>query len=155
MKIISKNIALVRAVDGFIAHQCNCVHQGKAAGVAALIFRTFRYADIYKERKREDTPGVAIIKRAYPAMQGYPTVINLMAQKFPGGPVVSDGPKEREQWLKESIASALQQLGSGAHKIFIPHMMGCRLAAGSWSMVSRVLEFYEVEAGIEFTCCVW
>jgi hypothetical protein len=155
MKIIPKNISLIRAVDGFVAHQCNCVHQGKAAGVAALIFRTFRYSDIYKKRSGDDTPGTAIIKHPYPAMQGYPTVINLMAQKFPGQPIISDGPEERRQWLMESIASALKQLGPGAHKIFIPYLMGCRLAGGSWDIVSGVLGFFEKYAEVEFTCCVW
>lgn len=155
MRIIAKNIATVRAVDGFVAHQCNCTTQGKAAGVAALIFREFEYSDIYKKRKKPDDPGLARLKRPYPAMPGYPTVINLMAQYYPGEPnLIDDAAQKRLQWLDEALFDMSFQIGPGAHKIFIPYKMGCRLGGGNWGAVSEVLSKAEKAYGIEFICCV-
>ncbi len=155
MRIIAKSISLVRAADGVVAHQCNCLTRGAAKGVAATIFRAFPYADIYKKRSRDDIPGAAVVKRPFPAMQGYPVVVNLLSQRYPGPAERDDDtPEERLAWLHLALTDAVRQLGGGIHKIFIPYKMAAGMAGGDWSRILKVLERHE-RNGIEFALCLW
>ena len=131
---------------------------GKAKGVAKAIFKAFPYADIYNIPNRRGWIGTADVRVADEAKtsQETPTVINLMAQMYPGHPRSGDDEEERLKWLKLAIRSALRHwdsFGVSPPKFFIPFGMGCHLAGGDWDKVSKVITGMEVIHGARFFAC--
>lgn len=158
MQIVKKDLLSVRRHEGVVVHQCNCATFGKAKGVAKAIFNAFPYANIYNIRNRRDWIGTADVRMADVAEASIekPTVINLMAQLYPGHPRSGDDEEDRLRWLKLSIRSALRywdSYGVSPPKFFIPYGMGCHLAGGDWVKVSKVITEMEVIHGARFFAC--
>jgi hypothetical protein len=161
MRIISKDITLVRATDGVVAHQCNCMTVGAAKGVAQEIFRAFPYANIYRITGRNGWIGSADIRKPKQD-KSMPVVVNLMAQYYPGKCVFMskiETPEDRLKWLDASISDAILRLKSmlwmemEVINLFIPFKMGCRLAGGEWDQVEQVILKHENER-VQFTACL-
>lgn len=110
----------------FIAHQCNCVSQGQAAGVARSIFDKYPWADVYKGRILRSSPGTNKI-----ISNNEKVVINMFAQYYPGGPKYdSDNSTIREKYFKSCIKAISQR--SDIDSIAFPKYIGCGIAGGDW-----------------------
>lgn len=150
----SRNIAEIRRREGAVAHQCNCVTRGRAAGVARTIFSAFTYSDIYKNRTLDDLPGTCRVAMPPPGVVGKPIVCNLLSQFFPGA-ADGDEADKRLGWLDSSIKQMLSHPVVRHERVFfIPYRMGCCLGGGDWDEVRQILLANE-KNGIEFVCCVW
>lgn len=138
----------------FLAHQCNCVGRGPAAGIAAAVFAAYPSADVYIERKTEgrqrEKPGT---------FSFHDRIINLYAQPLPGKPAEEKPQKEggwhqsvpgaagdtraaRLLWFRE----CLQQIPAGLPEstedgarigVAFPARIGCGLAQGEWAAYRR------------------
>ncbi|MFW5793989.1 MAG: macro domain-containing protein [Bacillota bacterium] len=112
----------------YICHQCNCVSK-TSAGLASQIFTEFPWADIYKNRENNSTPGTIIIKG-----NGLDKrfVINILGQIYPGKPYPGnkDNKESRERYFTFCLKKILKikDLGSLA----FPDHIGCGLAGGDW-----------------------
>lgn len=128
---------LLEAKEQYIAHQCNCVSAGRAAGLASLLFYKYPYSDVYKTRKNHSVPGTISI-HGDGLSQRY--VINMYAQYYPGkfrNEFSNDSNQMRQQYFKkclEDIAN-IENLQS----IAMPFNIGCGLAGGKWEDYSQIL----------------
>lgn len=119
---------LLESEAKYIVHQTNCVSKS-GAGLAHHLFKKFPYADTYKNREKEDTPGTIVV-RGNGEDQRF--VINLMGQYYPGG-LMADGPdtqKNRRSHFYKALfeISKLDSLESVA----FPYRIGCGIAGGDW-----------------------
>lgn len=145
------NITEITHRMGSVIHQCNCLTQGKAKGVAAKIFKKFPYSDIYKERKVEDVPGHIAVCHPPKESDG-PVVINLLAQYYPGPPRSGyDTPQDRDTWLRLCLDKLMDRVTGPA--IHFPFEMGCNLAKGNWSETLSLIESYSQKFNKQFICC--
>jgi uracil-DNA glycosylase len=118
-----------------IAHVCNCTTKGSAKGVANAIFDRYPYADVYKRRKNNDTPGRIRLCGG----KNEKKIVNMFAQKYPGKPNETDDTYElRKKWFEECLMriSTIKNLRS----IAFPCRIGCGLAGGEWSDYQTMLE---------------
>ena len=124
MTTVADNI--INATEDYAAHQCNCVIQRPAKGVAKAIFSEWPEANVYVKRRDEgrdiDKPGTASI---------HDRTINLYGQFLPGRPPsrftnyykpqrelrllwdrtdISDSREERLSWIEEALWDADQQI---------------------------------------------
>lgn len=122
----------------FIAHQTNCSTKGQAAGIAKIIFEKYTYADVYKDRIEDSTPGTIDI-----AGDGlfYRGIINIFGQYYPGKPQNSaskfDCEKDRKIWF-HSCLMAIAEVPN-LNSIAFPDHVGCNLAGGNWEWYEQKL----------------
>lgn len=117
----------------YIAHQCNCVSFG-AAGLAKQLFESKPTANVYNTRQVPSELGT--IHVTHPDA-GFPGVINMFAQYFPGS--FSGGGRDsatiRLAAFKKCLDAIAEQIFSGAldgGPIAFPWHVGCGLAGGHW-----------------------
>jgi O-acetyl-ADP-ribose deacetylase (regulator of RNase III) len=60
--IIEQDGDITECDTQYIVHQCNCVSDGNAVGVAATIFKKFPWSDCYNGRKEFSEPGTIDIR---------------------------------------------------------------------------------------------
>ena len=129
---------LLDAKEKVIAHQVNCF--GAAAGLAASIFRKWRYAEndyvqVVERIKKVSGHTKALLGMAqFTGQQRDGHIIcNLYGQYEPGADY---NPKRLEQ--------ALEQLGNTARimdwSVALPHGLSCGIAGGNWDEVLQIIE---------------
>jgi len=133
----------------YIAHQCNCVSQG-AKGLARAIFSAFPQANNYHGKQR--VPGTISIHPDVPGGPS-PTIINMFAQRHPGGdPKGVEGQFTRQMWFLE----CLQRISEipGIRSIAFPWGIGCGLAGGDWTIYQGIIEKWALDhPGIKVMLC--
>lgn len=136
----------------YIAHQCNSVSKGSAAGIARVIFDKYPYADIYKDRKEDSVPGTIDI-----AGDGmfYRGIINMFSQYYPGkgqdDPSKFDCYADRKKWFHQCLM-AIADI-KDLHSVAFPFRIGCNLAGGDWNWYEQKLnkfaDYVEAKCGAE------
>ena len=124
---------LLDATETVIAHQVNCL--GVAGGLAAEVFKKWRYAKNDYLQLLHRIPGKALLGVAYFTGQqkdGH-IICNLFSQYDPGA---SYNPKKLEQ--------ALEQLGNFArttgYSVALPYKLSCGICGGDWDEVQQIIE---------------
>ncbi len=131
----------------YIAHQCNCISK-HAYGLAKILFETFPWSDIYKERVstdhsdfHPDCPGEISI---HGNGQDQRYVINMLAQFWPGKPKqnedILDGYKVREKYFKSCLKKIIQI--ENLESVAFPVNIGCGLAGGDWKQYKSFIEVF-------------
>lgn len=148
IKIINGNI--LDSTEQYIAHQCNCVSNNGAAGLARTLFDHYPYADVYSGRPLGTHKPGDIVIRGNGKDERY--VIALMAQYYPGGPwnrryrpndYVTDSPQAREAYFAKCLSKLLQL---NMESIAFPYKIGCGIAGGNWDNYSRMLDDFNKES---------
>ena len=128
---------LLRAREGFIAHQANCQSKG-ARGLAKVLFQAFPNANVYAQRTAHSEPGTIAPRDCDGKM-----IVALFAQRSPGTPRATgdDSAVTRLRWFERS----LDRLGSlmaasGAEAVAMPFNIGCGLAGGRWPAYRKRLD---------------
>lgn len=137
---------LLCSKEQYIAHQCNATSTyGK--GLSKQIFSKYPYADIYSIRKKEgfDEPANIIVKND-PNGQNV-SVINMIAQRFPGRPKSGDTSKMRVQWFAECL-SQIENIDN-IQSIAFPYQIGCGLARGDWKTYKKMIKDFAERSGIK------
>jgi O-acetyl-ADP-ribose deacetylase (regulator of RNase III) len=134
---------LLYATEPYICHQCNCTSVGNAAGIARVIFDTFPFADIYKDRDGIDTPGtIAVAKTPGGAA---PSVVNILGQFYPGGLAYEnssiDGRQARRKYFKLALWEMAKTLKG--RSFAFPWRIGCGIAGGDWGDYLGILKSFE------------
>jgi len=113
----------------YICHQCNCVSDGQAGGLARTIFDKFPIADSYLGRKEANTPGTIGVFSCDDKK-----IINMYGQYYPGKPLLGNNPKDgtevRESYFKRCLSAI--SLIDDVKSIVFPRLIGCDLAGGDW-----------------------
>ena len=129
---------LLEAEAEYIVHQTNCVTDGRAAGLAAAIFDKYPWADIYSNRTEYGEPGTISTHNVDPS-QGYPTVINLNGQFFPGRPRHLGGFDSAKDRLSYFHSGLLSIGDLDPKSVAFPYKIGCGLAGGDWPAYLKML----------------
>ena len=144
---------LLEAKEKYIAHQCNCISAGGAAGIARAIFDKWPYADCYADRKETSAPGTIDI-RGNGADQRY--IVNMFGQYYPGGarfPLSSlDGLAAREKYFYRCLLQLAK--ADDLESVAFNWRIGAGIAGGSWDhMLGKLNNFAQfVEAkGVKVT----
>jgi len=130
IEIITAN--LLDAKEKYILHQTNCVSNKGAAGIAALIFDKYPYADCYSDRTEPSKPGTIDI-----CGDGVDNrfVINMHSQYYPGKSKYIesnlDGLLAREKYFHQGLlrVAKIENLES----IAVNWKIGCGIAGGDWN----------------------
>lgn len=141
-KIIDGN--LLDATEQFVAHQCNCLSRGQAAGIAKHIFSKWPWADVYIQRNgwvdREiSKPGTVQIC-GNGKDQRY--VVALYSQIYPGQAYPpKDSAENRQKLFRESL-DCFKKFPEvkGSYSIAFPWKVGCGIAGGDWTIYQAMLE---------------
>jgi len=135
---------LLQATEDYIIHQCNCVYDGRAQGIAEAIFDAFPDADVYRQRVEQgrphDLPGTVSI---------HGRIVNFYSQLLPGRPAddappggwssarfvgaakaVQDTRSSRLRWFQECLQALSRTLQRPS--VAFPARIGCGLAGGRW-----------------------
>lgn len=136
IEIISGN--LLDSKEQYICHQCNCVTDGLAAGLAMAIFNKHPYSDVYKNRKERSVLGTISI---HGNGENDRFVVNMFSQYYPGHPVF---PNDNVSIREAAFKNCLNYIGriSNLVSIAFPYMIGCGLANGDWDRYYKMLETF-------------
>ena len=131
-KIIDGNI--LNATEQYVAHQCNCKTRTNASGVAAAIFAAWPWSEVYLNRTEDGTLGSISV---HGNGENERFVINMYAQKYPGGPTRY----ESKQFRLNAFTVCLEEIMKieGLKSIALPHGVGCGLAGGDWGEYELLL----------------
>jgi O-acetyl-ADP-ribose deacetylase (regulator of RNase III) len=135
LTIIEGNI--LSAKEQYIAHQCNCVTH-TAAGLAAIIFTKWSYADCYSIRWKNDVPGNIEIRGNGKENR---FIINMFGQFNPGKPPSPEDEKDGIQARKKYFIECMKKIEAlKPDSIAIPWQIGCGLAGGDWDFYKKVID---------------
>lgn len=125
----------------YIAHQTNCIST-RSAHLAQAMFRKFPHADVYSERKQQDTPGTIVI-RGNGKDQRY--VINMMAQVYPGAPKYPESSKDGHEARQRYFYSCLRHIAKieNLQSVAFPYRVGCGSAGGNWEFYFELLNRFQ------------
>lgn len=144
-KVIDGNI--LNATEQYVAHQCNCKTRTNASGVAAVIFSAWPWSEVYLNRTEDSDLG-SISIHGNGEDQRY--IINMYAQKYPGGPTAYETKYFRLGVFKVCLEQIMKI--EGLKSIAFPYNIGCGLAGGDWGDYERVLiAFHQGMQDIDFT----
>ena len=164
LEIIQKSITEVDAK--YIAHQCNCLTT-KAAGVAAVIFNAFPYADVYRTRNNYDVR-VSLEQPSSKNKRDQPGtieicgngkdqrfVINMFAQVYPGSPKYTESNLDGYDARKKYFAKCLDLIVEikDLESIAFPYKIGCNLAGGDWENYQKMLEEFSDKINAKILIC--
>jgi O-acetyl-ADP-ribose deacetylase (regulator of RNase III) len=137
----TKHCDILKAREEYICHQCNCVSHG-AAGLAAIIFANYSYADCYSTRWEPDKPGTIHLAKGYDPNE--PNIINMFAQYNPGKAredgEVGDTEEHRKKYFLDCLR-AIKKLNPKS--LAMPHKIGCGLAGGDHTWYYKAIEKFE------------
>ena len=124
---------LLDAKETIIAHQVNCF--GAAGGLAAAVFKKWRYAENDYMQLVHRVPGKSLLGMAqFTGQQRDGHIIcNLFGQYQPGADY---NPKKLQQ--------AMEQLGNYARttnkSVALPYKISCGICGGDWEEVQAIIE---------------
>eukprot|EP00392_Amoebophrya_sp_AT5.2_P003901 g3906.t1 len=103
---------LLKSKADYIVHQANCcLTNGRAAGVAKLIFQKWEYANIYTPEYRDRKPGFTILmKPPEEKANVWPVVANLLGQNDVGRNLDYEPAEQREKWFLDGLKDFFGQL---------------------------------------------
>ena len=140
----------------YIVHQTNCVTR-RAAGLAALVFTRFPYANCYRNRVKQDWPGTIQVAGG----PGERLVVNLHGQYAPGKPTPTgrDTVQRRITYFQAGLVSLgehIQHTGKRVTSVTFPARVGCGLAGGDWDTYLRCIRNFarQVNASSGYTTWV-
>ena len=100
----TKHLDILKAREEYICHQCNCVTHS-AAGLAAVLFANYSYADCYSTRIEPDVPGTIHYAKGNDPCD--PNIINMFGQYNPGKPrddsPVGDSAEHRKKYFLDCL----------------------------------------------------
>lgn len=148
--IVYKTGNIIYATEDIICHQVNCLGI-VGAGLASQIKEFFpRAYYLYKQFCKENTP-IQLLGKAQMVPCGSKIVANLFGQNGVGHKSVQTNYKA----LHNAIDSVLCEVVHGEYKgktVAFPYGLGCGLAGGDWSIVSKSIEsisdHYRVDVAI-------
>jgi hypothetical protein len=138
LQIIAGDLLAAKEPERLIAHQCNCVTTGTAAGFARALFERHPAAGYGSTV----TLGRQLGNVQFVQSEGGVTIANMYAQYYPGPPTnAGDGAVMRVDWFR----SCLEQLAvyAKAHnktRVAMPYGVGCGLAGGRWAEYQALLQ---------------
>lgn len=139
MSVVVKEGDILRAVEPFLLHQCNCMSKS-ARGVAKSLFQRYPAANTYTTGYKR-VFGTASF---HPTGENTPTIINAYAQRTPGKFKSLADLEERKHTLEKILLS----LPHHVKDIAIPWRIGCGLAGGDWNeyfaMLTRCAEIRQL-----------
>lgn len=131
--IVSGN--LLDSREDYIAQQCNCITT-KGLGLSKVIFDAYPAANDYLLRKTSKEHSVMGTIRVHDRTEtGAPfTIINMMAQYYPGKPKPSYGTLDNTLARHKAFQMCLDQIAKipGIKSIAMPYNIGCGYAGGRW-----------------------
>lgn len=133
----------------YIIHQTNCISKG-VSGLAKFIFEEYPYADVYAERRRDNTwhkPGNIYVRGG----NGDRLVINAMGQFMPGSPknekfdlaygiTFMDSRSTRISYFLKCMSYVMQ--ADDLESIDFPWRIGCGLAGGDWDHYRKIINSF-------------
>jgi len=145
----TKHLDILKAREEYICHQCNCVSHG-AAGLAAVLFANYTYADCYSTRWEPDKPGTINVARGGEPCE--PNIINMFAQYNPGKPRDDDPVGDSAEHRKKYFISCLREIKKlNPKSLAFPAKIGCGLGGGNWEWYSSALQKFEEATKIPIT----
>jgi len=113
----------------YICHQCNCVSDGPAAGLAAALSKKYPYCDVYTGRVIRSTTEVR-----GDGSDESPFIIAMFAQYYPGpSKYDNDTVEMREKWFEQCLEEMRKTVNQTVHSVAFPWKIGCGLAGGNWN----------------------
>lgn len=131
---------LLNSKEKYIVHQTNCVSRGSAAGLAKIIFNTYKYADCYIDRVYNDTPGTIDIRGDGKDNR---FIVNLMGQYMPGGLDRGESSDARESYFVKGLKKL--SLIPNLKSVAFPAGIGCAIAGGNWEKYVQYIEQFYLE----------
>jgi hypothetical protein len=135
---------LLNSKETYLCHQCNCLSNG-AAFLAAAIFKTFPYSNIYALREKPDVPGAIVIKGDGDDER---FVINILSQYYPGYSVYPDAKLDGIKARLSYFAEALTQMKPLKGSFAFPWRFGCGAAGGDWDVYLKMLQDFASERDV-------
>ena len=134
-KVEIKKGDVSKAVEPYIAHQCNCVSP-VVVGAARAIFLEYPVASWYLREISVRRPEVATI---LVTKTNGKTIINMFAQYYPGVSKYYDKSENRLRWFVVCLNKIIDEIEDGAH-IAMPYGIGCGLAGGNMESYMAAIE---------------
>lgn len=128
IKVINKDILLSEC--DFIAHQCNCVTK-KSRGLAKAIFDKYPQANTYSNNYNRILGEISI----------HGKIINMYAQKYPGGSKSEKEYNDRLKYFKSCLKKINREFPDKS--IAMPYNIGCGLAKGKWKDYKKIIKKYD------------
>lgn len=124
---------LLKAKEKVIAHQVNCY--GAAGGLAAAVFRKYRYAENDYMQLVDKMQPKALLGMAQLTGEQWDghIICNLFGQYQPGA-----------DYRPDRLEAALEQLGNTARimgwSVALPYKLSCGICGGDWNEVQQIIE---------------
>lgn len=138
---------LLESKSKYIVHQCNCITTS-AAGLAKSLFDKYPYADIYKNRTKDDFPGsIKICGNGIDER----FVIAIFGQYGPGKSCLANYSYDNKILRLTYFKNALERIKeiSNLESISFPYGIGCGLAGGNWENYLKLIEDFSNSVNAE------